>query len=414
MQIESVGAQAVFFPGFPFSILRSHFARFDFALTAQTLFLSRLPPGRGLPRFPGDHGGGGDPAGEFAAGRMPAACSAGPWPPATPWRAMTRLMAARAVPGLRRRRFHLQPAANDSAGTGRAASGPPRPNGFGLPLPGRRLRGRQVRNAGGAPVGGHAPGGRHHLAQGPGNLFQPRLSPGRPVPGVPAYHLLLSDQALDIDADKGTVSGASIIWQAITTQTSIAYGTPDPSGNFSKMPAPPLSPNVPYNLVVLNNYDGRSALATSAKAQGLKLFPIAGPGPRPQAPRNLVPAAGPILTVSADSDMTFRWTALAVRAGAGQHLPALHLLPGDRGRPGGARPHLAYRGDRHLRRPGRQADPAHQALYLEGLRPGPTGAGVVGDTTSFQYRNDVQTLSIAVRSPTATPRWATCASTSRP
>src|SRR5690606_16605550 len=76
-----------------------------------------------------------------------------------------------------------------------------------------------------------------------------------PVPGVPAYHILLSDQALVIDPDKGTVSGASVIWQAITTGTTIAYGTPDPSGNFSRIPAPPLSPGVPYNLVVLNNYD---------------------------------------------------------------------------------------------------------------------------------------------------------------
>jgi hypothetical protein len=44
------------------------------------------------------------------------------------------------------------------------------------------------------------------------------------VPGVPAYHLLLSDQELKIDPTAGSVSGASIIWQAIVTGTSITYG----------------------------------------------------------------------------------------------------------------------------------------------------------------------------------------------
>src|SRR5690606_20156431 len=137
-----------------------------------------------------------------------------------------------------------------------------------------------------------------------------------PVPGVPAYHILLSDQALVIDPDKGTVSGASVIWQAITTGTTIAYGTPDPSGNFSRIPAPPLSPGVPYNLVVLNNYDGRSALATSTKAQGLKLFRIEAPvSLRP--PVNLEPAPQSVLTADKDSSLLFRWSAAkAVIAGA--------------------------------------------------------------------------------------------------
>ncbi|MFH1761612.1 MAG: carboxypeptidase-like regulatory domain-containing protein, partial [bacterium] len=70
------------------------------------------------------------------------------------------------------------------------------------------------------------------------------------VPGVPYYHMMLSDQLINLDS----LSGASLIWQAITPNTNILYGTPDPSGLFPN--APPLSPDVQYQWLVLNNYGG--------------------------------------------------------------------------------------------------------------------------------------------------------------
>lgn len=220
-----------------------------------------------------------------------------------------------------------------------------------------------------------------------------------PVPGVPAYHLLLSDQALEIDAGKGTVGGASIIWQAITTRTSIAYGTPDPSGNFAKVGAPPLSPGVTYNLVVLNNYDGRSALATSSKAQALKLFSIQSPASPLSKPRNLAPAQGRSLGVSADSSIAFRWTASRSAAGA-------------------ANTYKLYIYSRQVEEgaevlvPIFSAEVTDTSLVLDAKRTlldaryvwkvfarSEAGTSVVGDTTSFLYRNDVQTLSLNVTGP---------------
>lgn len=220
-----------------------------------------------------------------------------------------------------------------------------------------------------------------------------------PVPGVPAYHLLLSDQAINIDADKGTVSGASIIWQAITTQTSIPYGTPDPSGNFNRMPAPPLSPNVPYNLVILDNYDGRSALATSSKAQGIKLFTVKPAGLPMSTPVNQAPAAGKILTVPQDSVVTFRWTRSRAADGSAANTYQLFIYS------------LEQQGDLDVLIPIWSTEVTDTAARLDGRRVlltrryvwkvfalSDAGAGTVGDTTSFQYRNDVQTLTVKARS----------------
>ncbi|MDQ3001167.1 MAG: carboxypeptidase regulatory-like domain-containing protein [Fibrobacterota bacterium] len=220
------------------------------------------------------------------------------------------------------------------------------------------------------------------------------------VPGVPAYHLLLSDQALDIDTEKGTVGGASIIWQVITTKTGIAYGTPDPSGTFAKVPAPPLSPNVPYNLVILNNYDGRSALATSAKAQGLKLFTIQPSGPALAPSRNLDPTQDKILTVARDSTIAFRWTkAKAGSGGAAANTYRIFIYS------------LENQDDIDVLFPIWQSEVTDTFAILDAKRTllskryiwkvfavNESGASVVGDTTSFQFRNDVQTLSLTVRS----------------
>ena len=216
-----------------------------------------------------------------------------------------------------------------------------------------------------------------------------------PVPGVPAYHLLLSDQALNIDPEKGTVSGASVIWQAITTKTSIAYGTPDPSGNFSKVPAPPLSPNVPYNLVILNNYDGRSALATSAKAQGLKLFTIKSAATPLSKPKNLQPSANVLLASPRDSLVQFKWN--ASKSGttfANTYKVFIYSLETQ-----DQTEVLIPIWQTEVTDTTTQLDARHTLLskrYIwKVFALNNAGISVVGDTSSFQYRNEVQTLSIS-------------------
>ncbi len=129
-------------------------------------------------------------------------------------------------------------------------------------------------------------------------------------PGVPYYHIILSDQALTVDSSAGglNISGLSIIWQAITPRTQIVYGAPDPSGTITASP-PPLSPGQTYSWVVLNNYGNQ--IAYSSTRYGLpKSFTIQGVSLA--KPRLISPGIGSdtVRTYQSDSIVTFSWTNL--------------------------------------------------------------------------------------------------------
>jgi hypothetical protein len=117
-------------------------------------------------------------------------------------------------------------------------------------------------------------------------------------PGVPYYDLILSDEALNIDTANGKVNlqGLSISWQAITPNTQIVYGTPDPSGMLTATP-PPLSPGKQYFWVVLNTYKN-SPLYSSSKVGLPTSFTVKG---IPLAkPKNISPKSV-VLTSDKDS-----------------------------------------------------------------------------------------------------------------
>ncbi len=82
-------------------------------------------------------------------------------------------------------------------------------------------------------------------------------------PGVPYYHIILSDDIIKIDSSSGEVNlqGLSIIWQAITPSTQMIYGAPDPSRTITADP-PPLSAGRNYTWVVLNNYGNHPAFSS--------------------------------------------------------------------------------------------------------------------------------------------------------
>ena len=130
-------------------------------------------------------------------------------------------------------------------------------------------------------------------------------------PGVPYYHVILSDEALTIDTVNGqmSVQGLSVAWQAITPNTQIVYGAPDPSGTITAAP-PPLSPGKTYFWAVLNNYKN-NMLYSSAKV-GLPLsFTVKGKSlvkAKNISPKNVV------LSSDKDSTVTFKWTSLDPRA----------------------------------------------------------------------------------------------------
>jgi len=129
-------------------------------------------------------------------------------------------------------------------------------------------------------------------------------------PGVPYYHIILSDEPLKIDTVGGlNIKGLSIIWQAITPNTQIVYGAPDPSGTITASP-PPLSPTQTYSWVVLNNYGNQPAY-TSTKIGLPQQFTIQGTPltkPLPLSPMQ------DTLTYQKDSIVTFKWTNLDPKA----------------------------------------------------------------------------------------------------
>ncbi len=223
-----------------------------------------------------------------------------------------------------------------------------------------------------------------------------------PVPGVPAYHLLLSDQPLHIDAQAGTVSGASIIWQAIVSGDHILYGDPDPSGNFSQIEAPPLSAGVPYNLAILNNYDGVNPLNTSTRAEALKFFTYSAAGSALSPPRWLAPAAGTAFAAPRDSLLTFRWTSSSA---AGQNANTYQIYVYASASENGI---AILRPVWQTETTDTTATFAPAGVLLPGnyvdkvfaLSSG-SAAGSVSDTSFFSYAAAVQTLQLGARTVAA-------------
>ena len=138
-----------------------------------------------------------------------------------------------------------------------------------------------------------------------------------PVDGVPYYHLLLSDHSIDVEEEDGEliVSGANIIWQAITSGTSIQYGSPDPSGYFvpSNGTSPPLMSDFDYHWLVFNNF-GNNPLLTSTAGAGLSSFNV-DVAVSMEAPELLFPPDSLLL---ADEYLDFSWT--PVDGAAGYHV----------------------------------------------------------------------------------------------
>jgi hypothetical protein len=130
--------------------------------------------------------------------------------------------------------------------------------------------------------------------------------------GVPYYHVILSDDVIKVDSSDGgkvDLKGLSIIWQAITSNTRMVYGTPDPSGTITADP-PPLSPGKQYTWLVLNNY-GNHAAFSSARIGSPGIFKIAGlplNAPEGVYPKNVK------LNSASSKKIKFKWTNLDTNA----------------------------------------------------------------------------------------------------
>jgi len=134
------------------------------------------------------------------------------------------------------------------------------------------------------------------------------------IQGVPYYHIIVSDQPFEINEDdEGNVQveGANIIWQTITSQTSIMYGIPDPSEFFESDNIPPLIGNNAQNRgdrpryawLILNNYGNHPAYSSTVTG-GVSGFEIEV-NPPFDDPENLAPEDNADIY---ESEILFRWT----------------------------------------------------------------------------------------------------------
>ncbi|NOY57834.1 MAG: carboxypeptidase regulatory-like domain-containing protein, partial [Calditrichaeota bacterium] len=131
-----------------------------------------------------------------------------------------------------------------------------------------------------------------------------------PVVGVPFYHLILSDQPVELQEDENgelVLNGGNIIWQIITPNTSVVYGEADPSGFFQGLNqnAPPIMANINYNWIVLNNYGNHPALSSIIQA-GVSSFRFSLDSSLP-APALQSPAAN--VDISA-AKIIFKWSSV--------------------------------------------------------------------------------------------------------
>lgn len=133
------------------------------------------------------------------------------------------------------------------------------------------------------------------------------------VTGVPYYLIFVADQPFTIiqDDDGTRVEGANVVWQAITSGTSIQYGVQDPSGTIENEMVPPLVGSTDpdgrprYNWTVLNSY-GNSAEYTSGVVGTVAGFELEVVSPF-SAPTLITPAG---LADVYDSEILFQWSSI--------------------------------------------------------------------------------------------------------
>ncbi len=122
---------------------------------------------------------------------------------------------------------------------------------------------------------------------------------------VPYYTILVCDGAPIIEAENGLTITANIIWGAITNQTSIEYGTPDPSGYYNDLNPPPLMQGFTYAWLVMKNYSGTPSMNSEdiVTYRTFRVSPIASCN----APVLLSPANGTSMTGT--SNIILSWQA---------------------------------------------------------------------------------------------------------
>ena len=132
-----------------------------------------------------------------------------------------------------------------------------------------------------------------------------------PNPGVPYYHLVLSDNPFVIETDENgdmSVTGFQAIWQAITPNNSIIFGSVDPSGASSLEP-PPLVPGIQYNWIALNNYGNDLPYSSDVVATPVEfVYEVEDPLAAPIHTSPSTTVEGDTTFFYGDEYITFEWS----------------------------------------------------------------------------------------------------------
>lgn len=213
------------------------------------------------------------------------------------------------------------------------------------------------------------------------------------VPGVPFYHLILSDQPVTIQEDANgelQLDGGNIIWQIITPYTRATYGEKDPSGFFAGVNKnhPPVLEGAEYNWVVLNNYNNHPAFSSIVQAgvSGFRVRLNTGLAtPALQSPQNKI-------TITS-ADITFRWGAVS---GATSYQLVLSETIEQDGSTSSFVLWSPVTRDNFIDLPARQMLKGGQYFWRV-IALGPTGQGSGSEVRSFTYAVPQGTLVIQSR-----------------
>jgi hypothetical protein len=222
-------------------------------------------------------------------------------------------------------------------------------------------------------------------------------------PGVPYYHVILSDEAIQFDTSSGQINleGLSIIWQAITPDNQIVYGAPDPSKTITASP-PPLSPGARYTWIVLNNYGNHMAFSSYRSAQ-LPPGEFTMAGTPLKRPVNVSPAGGMKLDNIRNPTFSFKWTNLDSKANT--YKMYVYVASDFSGVLEGVNVQMAVWQNEVRAGTGDTMSVEINAASIlttnkyiwRVMAIDDKGAGTAGDTTSFRYESPTGTMNIYTR-----------------
>lgn len=136
-------------------------------------------------------------------------------------------------------------------------------------------------------------------------------------PQTPFYHLIVSDKKLRLEDSDGDgddeVKGINIIYQAITSNTSLTYREPDPSGFFDNSKSPRLASGNKYYWLLFNNYGNNPALSSDVISFGeVPKFVYFNAQTYQPAPQNLSPVSTTIVDTITNLDtLKFEWSSVS-------------------------------------------------------------------------------------------------------